>query len=147
MFTVFGAKFWGNDLFMLTWLYYISCWQINYIFLQIFSLFFHYLSIYLWCWLEKGRWPITQVSVTSSNMTKLLLYTVIWVKSHQDKIVIFCSCCSATVVELSESTLKFLIVGSNPWWYVGRNCICKHLFSVWFVCISSDDGISKFSLA
>jgi hypothetical protein len=26
-------------------------------------------SIYLWCWLEKGHWPITQVFVTSSNMT------------------------------------------------------------------------------
>ena len=34
------------------------------------------LSIYLWCWLETGRWPITQVFVTSSNMTKLLVYTV-----------------------------------------------------------------------
>ena len=31
---------------------------------------------YLWCWLETGRWPITQVFVTSSNMTKLLVYTV-----------------------------------------------------------------------
>ena len=30
---------------------------------------------YLWCWLEKGRWTITQVYVTSSNMTKLLVYT------------------------------------------------------------------------
>jgi hypothetical protein len=35
-----------------------------------------YLSIYLWCWLEKGRWPITQVFVKSFNMTKLLVYTV-----------------------------------------------------------------------
>jgi hypothetical protein len=35
-----------------------------------------YIAIYLWCWLEKGHWPITQVFVTSSNMTKLLVYTV-----------------------------------------------------------------------
>ena len=36
----------------------------------------YFSSIYLWCWLEKGRWPITQVFVTSSNMTKLLVYTL-----------------------------------------------------------------------
>jgi len=24
-------------------------------------------SIYLWCWLEKGRWPITQVYNNNNN--------------------------------------------------------------------------------
>ena len=77
-----------------------------------------YLHMYLWCWLEKGgRWPISQVFVTSSNMTTFL-YTMYTVKSQKCaylqvikisiKIIIFCSCCSATVVELSEFALKFL---------------------------------------
>ena len=47
----------------------------------------NYLSIYLWCWLEKGHWPITQVFVTSSNMTKLSYQWIIkWFVQILDKL-------------------------------------------------------------